>query len=231
MHEDYPKVIYWMKAEYIKDHQNGHGTLQTTCTLNSGTSGYLESEEGVILCKDKQQKYCKSLKLILYMLLQHNLTLMTWTKHIALAHKYFICSMWTKFAVFCLCVDDWKADMFMFMFYSHWSDRPRDPEAEAMGMKEGDMSFQESLPRANSKTRKHTQSVSTALSLHPDKHKKGKPLDPNIDPSLDRAKNVNNIALTNSSEVGACGSEGGMPITVSPLSFTLSEFILQHIHR
>lgn len=232
MREEYPNVVYWTKVEYLKDHQNGRGTLWTTRTPNSGTFGYLESEEGIVLCKDEQQKYRDYFKPILYTLLQHNLAPMTWTKCTALAREYFIRSMRTKFTAFRLCADDWKADMLMSTFYSHWSDRPRDPEVEAMGVKEeGDMSFPETLSRANSKTRKRSQSVSTALSPHPDKRKKAKPLDPNIDPSLDGAKDVNDRALTSSSEVGASGNEGGIPITVSPLSFTLSEFILKHIHR
>ncbi|KAI5996859.1 hypothetical protein F5J12DRAFT_785280 [Pisolithus orientalis] len=41
----------------------------------------------------------------------------TWAKVSSPALEFFACSMWTKFSAFHYCMDNWKVDMFMSMYY------------------------------------------------------------------------------------------------------------------
>jgi len=139
MREEYPKVVYWTKTEYLKDFQNGCGKLQTTHTMESGSAGFLENQSGVVLSKDDQQRCRDVFCPLLYTLLYHNLAPTTWSKCTHEACKYILRSLHIRFLEFCLCADDWKADMFMSLNYSHWSDWPRDATSEGMVKEEVDV--------------------------------------------------------------------------------------------
>ena len=178
MRDEYPEVVYWTKIEYLKDFQNGCGKLRTSRIMESGSAGFLENNFRVVLSKDDQQKFRDFLRPLLYTLLHHNLAATTWSKCTNEAREYVLRSLHTWFSEFRMCADDWKADMFTSLNYSHWSDRPRDPTSESMVKEEEyiDSAPPANLSLANSRIRKRTESISApSFSPQLDTHKKTKP--------------------------------------------------------
>ena len=178
MRDEYPEVVYWTKIEYLKDFQNGRGKLRTSRTTELGSAGFLENEFGVISSKDNQQKFRDSLRPLLYTLLHHNLAATTWLKCTNEAREYVLRSLRTRFSEFRMCADDWKADMFTSLNYSHWSDRPRDSTSETMVKEEEyiDSAPPANLSLANSRIQKRTESIGApSVSSQLDTRKKTKP--------------------------------------------------------
>ena len=217
MHDEYP-VVYWTKAEYSKDFQNGHRKLRTTCTTELGSAGFLENKFGVVVSKDDQQKCQDSLRPLLYTLLHHNIAPTSWSKCTDQAREYILCSLRTQFPEFRMCADDWKADMFMSLNYSHWSDQPHDPAGESTVKEEedGDSAPPANLLPANSRFQKCTQSISTPFLYQVDKRKKTEPDDSSHGDS-------DSGALTGPSELYN-SKENNVPVKVSCFDYTAHDF-------
>ncbi|KIK75186.1 hypothetical protein PAXRUDRAFT_173523 [Paxillus rubicundulus Ve08.2h10] len=75
-----PKLIYWSKAEYVKDWQNGRGYVRTKRNPDSGTIGFLEDENGQIVDKEEQQRMRDHQRFLCYTVLMYNLVLTSWGK-------------------------------------------------------------------------------------------------------------------------------------------------------
>ena len=156
-----PRIIYWTKKDYLKDYNNGKGFLRTTRNGDSGTVGFLEDENGNIVNKDEQARMRDFQRSLAYTLLKFGLAPTSRGRCTRPAQEYVVCSMRLKFPVFRYCADNWKADTFMGLYYSQWSDRPQasgDSETNRVKQETTDSASTE-LSR-NGKTRKRPASSS-----------------------------------------------------------------------
>ncbi|KIK72501.1 hypothetical protein PAXRUDRAFT_38141, partial [Paxillus rubicundulus Ve08.2h10] len=85
-----------------------------------GTIGFLEDENGQIVDKEEQQHICNHQCSLCYTLLTYDLAPTSWGKCPDIAHKFLVRLMRIKFPVLRYCMDDWKADMLMGLYYLQW---------------------------------------------------------------------------------------------------------------
>ncbi|KAI6042132.1 hypothetical protein EDC04DRAFT_2601109 [Pisolithus marmoratus] len=132
--DELPNIKYFWKADFLRDHRNGHGYLKT-------------DRNGIVMSKDEQQHFCNYARPLLYCLQKFGYAPSTWTKY---------------------CTDNWKADMFMSLYYSGWAGRSCDSESASPDTKE-----ESSTPMPNEvASHKHPQSITLLLSTQLTKKKK-----------------------------------------------------------
>ncbi|KIK84607.1 hypothetical protein PAXRUDRAFT_152882 [Paxillus rubicundulus Ve08.2h10] len=124
MHDQFPHIVYWTKADYLKDSQIGRKYLKTKCNDSSGSVGFLEDENGKIISREDQQCIRDYQCSLCYTLLKFGLVPVTWLQCTQVAQEFFFHSMQTKFPVLRYCADHWKADTFMWLYYSQWANHP-----------------------------------------------------------------------------------------------------------
>ncbi|KAF8840954.1 hypothetical protein BDN67DRAFT_1011083 [Paxillus ammoniavirescens] len=124
-HTDFPNVVYWTKSAYIEDSRQGHEYLKMTTTANSGSVAFLEDENGIVIDEDTQRRMREYQHALFFTLRCFNLAPTSWLCCTDVAREYFLRFMRTKFPIFSLCDDHWKADNFAMLYYSQWGDRPR----------------------------------------------------------------------------------------------------------
>ncbi|KIJ12284.1 hypothetical protein PAXINDRAFT_14903 [Paxillus involutus ATCC 200175] len=88
-----PKLVYWSKAEYVKDWQNGRGYVRTKHNPDSGTVGFLEDENGQIVDKEEQQRMRDHQHSLCYTLLTYDLAPTSWGKCPDIAREFLMRSM------------------------------------------------------------------------------------------------------------------------------------------
>ncbi|KAI6012350.1 hypothetical protein EDC04DRAFT_2904948 [Pisolithus marmoratus] len=166
--DELPNIKYFWKADFLRDHHNGRGYLKTVRNNDSGTIGFLEDRNSIVTSKDEQQRFHDYARPLLYCLQKFGYALSTWTKVSAPALEFFARSMRIRFESFQYCADNWKADMFMSLYYSGWAGRSRDSESASPDTKE-----ESSTPTPNEvASRKCPQSITLPLSTQLTKKKK-----------------------------------------------------------
>ncbi|KAI6041042.1 hypothetical protein EDC04DRAFT_2988063 [Pisolithus marmoratus] len=166
--DELPNIKYFWKADFLRDHRNGRGYLKTVRNNDSGTIGFLEDRNGIVTSKDEQQRFRDYARPLLYCLQKFGYAPSTWTKVSAPALEFFARSMRIRFESFRYCADNWKADMFMSLYYSGWAGRSRDSESASPDTKE-----ESSTPTPNEvASRKRPQSITLPLSTQLTKKKK-----------------------------------------------------------
>ncbi|KAG6370440.1 hypothetical protein JVT61DRAFT_12055 [Boletus reticuloceps] len=162
-HEDFPNVVYWMKAEYQKDYKNGKGFLHMISNENSGSTGFLEDLNGVIIDSATQQDIREYQRTLWSTLHKFHLAPTTWGHCVEPVQEYCFHSMQIQFLVFTYCEGYWKIDTFMSLYYSQRGDHAQckgDAEDNDMVKQEGTVTPESLLEASRTKLSKHASSTS-----------------------------------------------------------------------
>ncbi|KIJ10580.1 hypothetical protein PAXINDRAFT_157578 [Paxillus involutus ATCC 200175] len=81
----FPEIVYWMKANYLKDSQIGREYFKTKCDNNSGSISFMEDENGMVISKEDQQCMHDHQQALCYTLLKFGLAPITWSRITELA--------------------------------------------------------------------------------------------------------------------------------------------------